>query len=71
MAHLPELDGTETVAVEQGETHGDRSLEFGKGKKGDALIVAVRCQGEGAINVAVRAMVHDRRSRRGGSRGNP
>lgn len=54
VAQPPELDPTETVALEQGETHGSRSLEFGKGKKGDALIVAVRCQGDGTINVTVR-----------------
>ncbi|SDP76513.1 hypothetical protein SAMN04487981_13851 [Streptomyces sp. cf386] len=54
MAHPPELDGTETVAGEQGETHGNRSLEFGKGEKGHALIVAVRCQGKGTINVTLR-----------------
>ncbi|WP_369170515.1 hypothetical protein AB5J49_23075 [Streptomyces sp. R28] len=54
MAQPPELDATETIAVEQSETRGNRSLEFGKGKKGDALIVAVRCQGEGTINVTVR-----------------
>ncbi|MFI5549484.1 hypothetical protein [Streptomyces sp. NPDC051738] len=56
MAQPPELDATETVAAEQGETHGNRSFEFGKGKKGDALIVAVRCQGKGTINVTVRPL---------------
>jgi hypothetical protein len=50
----PELDGTETVAAEQGVTHGSRSIEFEKGKKGDALIIAVRCQGKGTIDVTVR-----------------
>lgn len=54
MAHPPELDETQTVAVEQGETQGNRSLEFGKGEKGDALIIAVRCQGKGTLNVTVR-----------------
>ncbi|MFG2554506.1 hypothetical protein ACGFWF_31805 [Streptomyces sp. NPDC048581] len=56
VAQPPELDATETVAAEQGETHGNRSFEFGKGKKGDALIVAVRCQGKGTINVTVRPL---------------
>ncbi|MGI5196438.1 hypothetical protein ACQEVY_22785 [Streptomyces sp. CA-288835] len=50
----PELDETETVAAEQGGTHGSHSFEFDKGKKGDALIVAVRCQGKGTIDVVVR-----------------
>ncbi|MEW2402482.1 hypothetical protein [Streptomyces sp. NPDC046862] len=54
MAQPPELDDTETIAAEQAGTHGNRSIEFGKGKKGDALIVAVRCQGKGTINVTVK-----------------
>jgi hypothetical protein len=43
----PELDDTETVAGRQGETRGGGAFEFSEGKKGDALIVAVRCQGKG------------------------
>ncbi|MFE7839118.1 hypothetical protein ACFU53_24625 [Streptomyces sp. NPDC057474] len=48
------MDKTETVAARQGKTQGNRSIEFGEGKKGDALIVAVRCQGKGTIEVTVR-----------------
>ncbi|MEV0218040.1 hypothetical protein [Streptomyces sp. NPDC050704] len=50
----PDLDATETVAARQGRTNGNRSIEFSKGKKGDALIVAVRCQGKGKLDVTVR-----------------
>ncbi|MET7616147.1 hypothetical protein [Streptomyces sp. NPDC005408] len=54
MAQPPELDKTETLAASQAETQGSRSLEFDKGKQGDALIVAVRCQGKGTIKVTVK-----------------
>ncbi|MFF8318996.1 hypothetical protein ACF06V_17725 [Streptomyces bobili] len=50
----PELDGSETLAVRQGVTRGGRTVRFGAGKKGDALTVAVRCQGEGTVEVTVR-----------------
>lgn len=49
----PELDKTETLVARQSGTHGNRQIEFGGGKKGDALIVAVRCRGKGKINVTV------------------
>jgi len=49
----PELDSDEALAGRQKETTGNASFVFGKGKKGDALIVAVRCQGAGKIKVAV------------------
>ncbi|MET9563911.1 hypothetical protein [Streptomyces tauricus] len=49
----PELDDTETVAGRQGVTRGGGSFEFSAGEKGDALIVAVRCQGKGKIKVSV------------------
>lgn len=52
----PELDADETLAGRQKVTTGNASLEFSKGKKGDALIVAVRCQGEGQIKVAVQSL---------------
>ena len=52
----PELDDTETVAGRQGETRGGGAFEFSEGKKGDALIVAVRCQGKGEIKVSVKPM---------------
>ncbi|MFJ5967444.1 hypothetical protein [Streptomyces sp. NPDC093060] len=50
----PELDDDETLAGRRKATTGNASLAFGKGRKGDALIVAVRCQGAGKIKVAVR-----------------
>ncbi|MFC8194417.1 hypothetical protein ACFUTV_03395 [Streptomyces sp. NPDC057298] len=50
----PELDDTETLAGRQGETRGGGTFEFLEGRKGDALIVAVRCQGKGEIKVSVR-----------------
>ncbi|MFJ9863551.1 hypothetical protein [Streptomyces sp. NPDC101165] len=50
----PELDADETLAGRRKATTGNASFAFGKGKKGDALIVAVRCQGTGKIKVAVR-----------------
>ncbi|MDX2593241.1 hypothetical protein PV343_13485 [Streptomyces sp. WI03-4A] len=37
-------------------TTGSASFTYSKGKKGDALIVAVRCQGAGKIKVAVRSV---------------
>ncbi|MFF4549709.1 hypothetical protein [Streptomyces sp. NPDC001435] len=52
----PELDADETLAGRQKVTTGNASTAFSKGKKGDALIVAVRCQGAGKIKVAVRSV---------------
>ncbi|MEU3862835.1 hypothetical protein AB0F03_37020 [Streptomyces sp. NPDC028722] len=52
--HPPELDPDETLAGRQTVTSGNATLPFNKGRKGDALIVAVRCQGQGTIKVAVR-----------------
>ncbi|MFE2536566.1 hypothetical protein [Streptomyces sp. NPDC059371] len=49
----PTLDGGETLAGRQNVTSGSASIPFGKGKKSDALIVAVNCQGAGKIKVAV------------------
>lgn len=49
----PELDSTETLAGLRQKTKGNASFAFGKGQKGDALIVAVRCQGKGTMKVAV------------------
>lgn len=49
----PELDADETLAGRQDATSGNANVEFVKGKKGDALVVAVRCQGQGKINVSV------------------
>lgn len=49
----PELDADETLAGRRMATTGNASFSFGKGRKGDALIVAVRCQGAGRIKAAV------------------
>ncbi|WP_326759576.1 hypothetical protein [Streptomyces phaeochromogenes] len=54
MKDPPELDDSETVVARQGETRGGGSFEFGEGEKGDALIIAVRCQGRGKIEVSVK-----------------
>lgn len=53
MQQPPELDDGETLAGRQSATNGNATLEFSKGGRGDALIVAVRCQGQGKIKVAV------------------
>lgn len=37
-------------------TRGGATIAYTKGRKGEALIVAVRCQGEGKIKVAVRSV---------------
>lgn len=52
----PELDADETLAGRQKATAGNASIQFSKGKKKDALIVAVRCKGAGKIKVAVRSV---------------
>jgi hypothetical protein len=52
----PELDSDETLAGRQKATRGNASVAFSKGKKGDALIVAVRCQGKGTIKVTVKSV---------------
>ncbi|MGV9565241.1 hypothetical protein [Streptomyces sp. NPDC003480] len=52
----PRLDGGDTVAGRQGPTNGSASIGFGKGGKGDALVVAVRCEGRGSLYVAVRSV---------------
>lgn len=48
-----ELDDAETVAGRQGVTRGGGSFEFSAGEKGDTLVIAVRCQGEGKIKLSV------------------
>ncbi|MGW1589524.1 hypothetical protein [Streptomyces sp. NPDC002386] len=50
----PELDADETLAGRLGATTGNASIAYGKGGKGDALILAVRCQGPGRMKIAVR-----------------
>ncbi|MFE3637270.1 hypothetical protein [Streptomyces sp. NPDC059168] len=50
----PELDTGETLAGRLGVATGNASIAFGKGGKGEALILAVRCQGAGRMEIAVR-----------------
>ncbi|MET8580466.1 hypothetical protein ABZX39_06170 [Streptomyces collinus] len=50
----PELDLDETLAGRQEPMTGNASFTFTKGRKGDTLILAVRCQGEGRVEVTVR-----------------
>lgn len=52
----PELDADETLAGRQEMTSGNASIAYSKGRKGDALIVAVSCQGKGKIKVVVRSV---------------
>ncbi|MFJ7964534.1 hypothetical protein [Streptomyces sp. NPDC096324] len=52
----PTLDGGETLAGHQNVTGGSASIPFGKGRKSDALIVAVNCLGKGKIKVAVQSV---------------
>ncbi|MGC0338273.1 hypothetical protein [Streptomyces sp. SLBN-8D4] len=52
----PELDEGETLAGRQEMTNGNAGIAYSKGGKGDALIVAVSCQGEGKIKVVVRSV---------------
>jgi hypothetical protein len=49
----PELDAGETLAGRQPMTTGHATFGYAKGKKGDALILAVRCKGTGKIKVEV------------------
>jgi hypothetical protein len=50
----PELDPGASLAGRQKVTAGSADLPYLKGRKGDALTVAVSCQGEGRITVTVR-----------------
>lgn len=52
----PELDNGEALAGRQEMTSGNAGIAYSKGKAGDALIVSVRCQGEGKIKVVVRSV---------------
>ncbi|MFJ6841571.1 hypothetical protein ACIQRE_02755 [Streptomyces griseoluteus] len=49
----PELDAGETPAGRRKATTGNAEIGFARGRKGDALVVAVRCQGAGTMKVAV------------------
>ncbi|MFJ4205762.1 hypothetical protein ACIP2Y_39865 [Streptomyces sviceus] len=53
MQEPPELDPDEVLAGRQQAISGNASMEFRAGKKGQALIVAVRCQGGGKMKVEV------------------
>ncbi|MFF9373470.1 hypothetical protein ACF1BB_02835 [Streptomyces griseoluteus] len=50
----PELNAGETLAGRQKVTTGNAEVGFASGGKGDALIIAVRCQGAGTVKVVVR-----------------
>ncbi|WP_317444630.1 hypothetical protein [Streptomyces collinus] len=50
----PELDPDEILAGRLGPTTGSASFAYTGGRKGDTLILAVRCQGKGEVKVAVR-----------------
>ncbi|MEU6368422.1 hypothetical protein ABZ876_22425 [Streptomyces sp. NPDC046931] len=52
----PELGDGETLAGRQEPTRGNASFELGTGRKGDALLVGVRCEGRGRMYVAVRSV---------------
>lgn len=51
----PRLGTGERLVARQKSTSGNASIAFGKGKKGEALGIAVQCRGEGRIEVAVRS----------------
>ncbi|MEV5800573.1 hypothetical protein [Streptomyces collinus] len=50
----PELDSNEILAGRQEPITGSASFAFAGGRKGDTLILAVRCQGQGRVEVTVR-----------------
>ncbi|MER6472104.1 hypothetical protein [Streptomyces collinus] len=50
----PELDSDEILAGRQEPITGSTSFAFAGGRKGDTLILALRCQGEGRVEVTVR-----------------
>lgn len=54
----PDLGMADRVVLRQDRTQGNASLEFGKAKKGDgdALTIAVECEGKGKIEVALRSI---------------
>ncbi|MFF4958478.1 hypothetical protein [Streptomyces sp. NPDC001222] len=53
---VPQLGGGDTVVGRRAPGGGSASIEFGKGRKGDALVVAVACEGRGSVRVAVRSI---------------
>lgn len=54
----PDLGSGDSVAVRQQGTRGNRALEFPEARKddGDALTIAVRCQGEGRLDITLRPL---------------
>ncbi|MGV9246691.1 hypothetical protein [Streptomyces sp. NPDC003710] len=52
----PELDDGESLAGRRQPTSGNASFELGKGRRGDALVVDVRCEGRGSMYVVVRSV---------------
>ncbi|MFF7183791.1 hypothetical protein ACFZAR_00850 [Streptomyces sp. NPDC008222] len=53
---VPQLGGGDTVVGRRAPGGGSASIEFGRGGKGDALVVAVACEGRGSVRVAVRSV---------------
>ncbi|MGW0842614.1 hypothetical protein ACWD26_21115 [Streptomyces sp. NPDC002787] len=54
----PDLNMDGRIVLRQNRTQGSASLEFGEAKKGDgeALTVAVECEGKGRIEVVLRSV---------------
>ncbi|WP_333779180.1 hypothetical protein [Streptomyces sp. IBSBF 3136] len=50
----PELNPDEILAGRLEPTTGNASIAFTGGRKGDTLILALRCQGQGEVSVTVR-----------------
>ncbi|MEU6007144.1 hypothetical protein [Streptomyces sp. NPDC047453] len=50
----PELDPGASLAGRQKVTTGNAAVPYSQGKKGDALTIAVSCQGQGKITVTVK-----------------
>ncbi|MFJ3497247.1 hypothetical protein ACIPPJ_27150 [Streptomyces sp. NPDC086091] len=53
MQQPPALDSGETLAGRQKATSGNATVDFSAGRKNEALVVAVRCEGRGTIKVSV------------------
>ncbi|WP_319188796.1 hypothetical protein [Streptomyces sp. AK04-3B] len=49
----PELEPDTSLAGRQEVTTGNATVPYGMGKKGDALTIAVSCQGKGRVTVVV------------------
>lgn len=53
LSEPPELEPDTSLAGRQKVTTGNATVAYGKGKKGDALTIAVSCQGKGRVTVVV------------------